>query len=170
VKYLIAILLFTSCATKQVIQPINTNTQVDVFSYRSNLPWVKNLSDASNCTINLSQFQDALSRIESFDMSEDNGKQVLENLLDTRVAITTYKSKNPFSKAIATTYANDKTSIYLNTRRNPRAMKDMVNTSLHESLHIAGYSHGDNSSIGKENTVNYKVGEIAGEHYEKYCK
>jgi hypothetical protein len=82
--------------------------------------------------------------------------------------ITTYRSKNPFSKAIATTYGSDKQNMYLNTRANPRKPKYMINTVIHEKLHLNGYSHGSNSNVGKENTVNYYTGSL-GEKYAKDC-
>jgi hypothetical protein len=42
-------------------------------------------------------------------------------------------------------------------------MQAMVNTALHECSHLAGYTHGDNSPVGKENSVPYWVGSKAEE-------
>ena len=114
------------------------------------------------------EFQNELSAIEKFDFSDDNGSQVLEKLMSNSKTITTYRTKNPFSKAIATTYSTDKENMYLNTRKNPREYKFMINTVVHEFLHLVGYSHNDNNPIGKENSVNYYVGSLA-EKYSKGC-
>jgi hypothetical protein len=98
-------------------------------------------------------------------MSQDNGTQILNEILSKKAVIRTYKTKWPLSKAIATTYKNNKTELYFNRYKNPREMANMVNTSMHEITHLVGYSHGSNSSIGKEDTVPYKVGAIAQRNY-----
>lgn len=130
----------------------------------SSLPWMKSLGTTAECVINNADFQKEVSAIEKFDYSTRNGKQVVADLVAMKdVAISTYKTKNPFSKTIAYTYGGAKT-IYFNTRKNPRDFKEMINTVVHEASHIVGYGHGDNSSKGKEKSVPYWVGAIA----EKY--
>jgi hypothetical protein len=167
-KLLLSALLLTSCATKlplkEDLKPIEIVGKENIFNHRSSLSWVKELSKVANCTVNLKSFQDELSTIERFDYSDDNGKQVLSKLLSDAKTITTYKTKNPWSSAMATTYSADKDNMYLNTRKNPREYKFMVNTVCHEKLHLNGYSHGNNSSVGKENTVNYFVGSLCEKH------
>lgn len=159
---LIVLLAVVSCSTTiKKETPVIENNSSDVFTYKSSLEWIKDLSKKANCVVNNEKFQYELALIESFDFSKDNGEKVLENLLKHKATIRTYKTKNPFSKVIATTYKNNKTDLYLNLHKNPRPMASMINTVVHEALHLAGYSHGNNSSVDKENSVNYRVGKLA---------
>lgn len=131
---------------------------------KSSLPWMKSLGTTAECVINNADFQKEVSAIEKFDYSTRNGKQVVADLVAMKdVSISTYKTKNPFSKTIAYTYGGAKV-IYFNTRKNPRSFQSMINTVIHEASHIVGYGHGDNSSVGKGRSVPYWVGAIA----EKY--
>lgn len=160
--------LIVSCSTKTVVkQSPSVEPEIievknnQVFNYKSKLTWVSDLTKVANCTVNLDSFQQRVIKIKSFDFTDANGEQVIKSLMAKTCTIRTYKTKNPFSKAIATTYRSNAVDLYLNLRKNPREVLRMVNTVIHECLHNAGFSHGDNSSIGKENSVNYKVGLIA---------
>lgn len=137
-----------------------TNAQSKI-QVKSTLHWMSNLGSVADCVIANPGFRSEVSAIQKFDYSKRTGVQVIEDLSRMKdVAISTYKTKNPFSKTIAYTYGGART-VYFNTRKNPRDKKEMVNTVIHESTHIVGYGHGDNSSKGKENSVPYKVGSIA---------
>lgn len=171
---LISLLIFlVSCSTLQT--PIST--QVDtatvimgpraVFFTNSKIPWVINLVGSANCVVNTKAFINEVKTYPKFTLTTATPADVaasLESMGPFEVA--TYKTTNPLSKAIATTFKGNKTTLFLNVRRNPRALPAMVNTLAHESLHLAGYSHGDNSPVGKEESVNYKVGSIS----EKYLE
>jgi hypothetical protein len=144
---------------------LNANAAIGV---KSSLPWMKSLGATAECVINNADFQKEVSAIEKFDYSTRKGKQVVADLAAMKgVEISTYKTKNPFSKTIAYTYGGAKT-IYFNTRKNPRDFKEMVNTVVHEASHIVGYGHGNNSSVGKQKSVPYWVGAIA-EKYVLHC-
>lgn len=128
---------------------------------QSSLPWVKNLGATAECVINNADFQKEVSAIEKFDYSDKNGKQVVTDLLTFKdITLSTYKTKNPFSKTIAYRPVG-KSEVYFNLRKNPRDYAEMVNTTIHEWLHVYGYGHGDNSSVGKQKSVNYQVGTIS---------
>jgi len=167
------LLLIVGCSTNKAPRT-NAETIVNLpsigkpFTYKSSLNWVKDLSEKANCTVNLESFQKELISIEKFDYSDDNGSQVLSKLLGSSKTIRTYKTKNPFTKVIATTYGSDKESMYFNLRKNPRKPELMINTACHEKLHLDGYSHGDNNRAGKENSVNYFVGTLC-QKYSKEC-
>lgn len=170
---LFLLLVVVSCATKPVVEtPIKPTDLIpeviipptlvsDVFDYQSNLLWVKKLSESANCVIKKDSFASRVYSVVSFDYSTSNGEKVYNDLINHKCTIRTYKTRNPFSSVIATTYLNNKKDLYLNTRSNPRIFPSMINTAIHECLHNAGYSHGDNTPTGKENSVNYKVGKIA---------
>lgn len=139
------------------------------FTAKSSLLWVSSLAEKANCTI---KNKDFLKEVEGFKFTHTihAGAKVAKDIKALpSIKIATYKTKNPFSKAIATTYPSDKETVYLNLRANPRDMESMVNTVCHEATHILGYSHGDNSPKGKENSVPYKVGSLC-QKYFKNCK
>lgn len=135
----------------------------DVFDSKSSLKWIKDLGEFANCTIKKEFFIKRVASVISFDYSSDNGEQVFNNLINHKCTIRTYKSKNPWTKAVATTWNNNDKDLYLNVRRNPRKIPYMINTVVHECLHNVGYGHGDNKSKGKSGSVNHKVGKIAQE-------
>lgn len=142
----------------------------EVFSVRSSLPYMAEVARISNCIINNHDFLKEVENYPKFTFTDKTPKQVVESLRNPRpVVLSTYRTKNPWSAAIATTFASDKETVYFNTRKNPRDMPSMVNTSLHEGLHLNGYGHGDNYPNGKEDSVNYRVGSIA-EKYVTRCE
>jgi len=137
----------------------------EYFATDSNYIWMRDLCKEANKIMHNDSFRSEVINTNEFIYTSDNGFTVYEKLTIPYVTvIRIYTSKNPWSSAIATTFTGDKENIYLNTRRNPRPMPEMVNTAIHERLHSFGYGHGSNSPVGKENSVNYKVGSIA----EKY--
>lgn len=131
---------------------------------KSSLPWMKNLGATAECVIKDQGFQKEVSAIEKFDYSTKNGKQVVADLLTFKnITLSTYKTKSPWSKTIAYRPVG-KAEVYFNLRKNPRDFSEMINTTIHEWLHVYGYGHGDNSSKGKGKSVPYWIGDIA----EKY--
>lgn len=135
---------------------------------KSTLPWMNNLGQATDCVIANPAFGLEVGSILKFDYSDKNGLQVMGALNASRdVLISTYRTWNPKSKTIAYTVYGSK-AIYFNLWNNPRPFPDLINTVIHEVLHLEKFSHGNNSSVGKQNTVNYRVGGIA-ERYVVGC-
>lgn len=147
-----------------------SSIMAEVFSQKSELPWAAQVSKVSNCIIKNEAFLKEVETFSKFTHTAKTPKEVALAIKNFRpVVVSTYKTKNPWSAAIATTYSSDKTTVYFNTRKNPRPLPAMVNTAFHEGLHLNGFSHGNNSPKGKENSVNYRVGKIA-EKYVEVCK
>lgn len=77
--------------------------------------------------------------------------------------IRLYRSRLPWSKAIAYT-TKDSRIIFLNSRMlDFRDKADYANTICHEMIHssvLGGFTHGSNNPRGKERSVNYRVGQI----------
>lgn len=181
---LLLLALLAGCSTPPVAQvPVdnfpqveNTPTQIaapaftrKVFIAKSSLAWVIDLVDRANCIINNEEFIKEVEGFPGFTFTEATPGQVAASLRSMGpFTISTYKARIG-SKVIATTYSSDKTTLYLNLRKNPRDIASMGNTVLHEGLHLAGYSHGNNSSVGKQDSINYRVGSIA-EKYITLCK
>jgi len=75
-----------------------------------------------------------------------------------------------WTKAIATTMGDGK--IRLNARTMDREKGDIVETLVHETVHIVdnscneiSFGHGDNSPKGKEKTAPYLIGQLANIYY-----
>jgi hypothetical protein len=173
--FIILLWLLQSCATNKTYQsrPIGTDsipqgqlgTALPSAPFHTELKtqWVNDLVRVANCTFTHADFLKAVESKTLFDYSEHTGADVIGRMSKITCGIRLYSTKNPFSSAIATTYASDRSFLYLNTRKNPREMKYMVNTVIHECSHLAGYTHGDNSPVGKENSVPYWIGDKAEE-------
>lgn len=143
----------------------------ELFVPKSSLKWVADASSVASCVIQLPELINDLAAVDKFTHTELNTSQVVEAVKAfTPKYVRTYKTKNPFSAAIATTYASDKTSFYLNTRKNPRAMPQMVNTYCHEVSHLHNFGHGDNSPIGKEMSVPFYLGSLCQKYADKCMK
>ena len=88
-----------------------------------------------------------------------------KNFIDN-IYIHTYY--NPFGFAIAKFKPSTPDVIYLNTAKLNRSPGSIVGTLIHEASHMFDhetfehdFGHGDNSSVGKENTFPYKAGNLA---------
>ena len=139
-----------------------------VLTAKSKLTWPHEVARVANCVINTEAFIQEVAAFPKYTYTDKTPAQVAQALREVSpVVIRTYATKNPFSTVTATTYVSDPGTVYFNTRRNPRAMKPMVNTAIHEGLHPE-FGHGDNSPVGKEDSVNYRVGSIA-EKYVEAC-
>lgn len=173
-KYLIMLIIFTSCASgvKKKVEPVVEKVPVNRivnFTIDSKLTWVSKVAACANAVIVNEDFQSELIAREKFDYSDDNGTQVLSNMLTTSGVIKTYSKR--FSKAVA--YTKKKvypTTIFLNRAKTSRtSMKGWVATALHELSHLAHYSHGTNGRAGKEDSVPYFLTAMAKKYAVSVC-
>lgn len=89
---------------------------------------------------------------------------IASNHQDMTATIKSWKPFNRWTSAIATTFKNKPGEIYINMRKiGQRSVAEYVNTLVHETGHILGYSHGSNSPKGKENSLPYWLGQKAEE-------
>lgn len=148
--------------------PVETEVVLDrepfekvVFTAKSTLPYMIDVARVANCVLSNPEFIKAVALYPKFTFTDKTPAQVAESLRDPKpVVLSTYRTKNPYSAAIATTFAGDPV-VYFNTRRNPRPTPEMLETAFHEGLgHIQGYGHGDNYPAGKEDSVPYALGTI----------
>lgn len=149
---------------------LSSVTFSSVFTAKSSLSYVNDVAKVANCIQADKNFLKEVELYPKFTYTTKTPKEVAEEIRNMKpVKISTYRTKNPWSAAIATTYASDSETVYFNTRKNPRKLQYMVNTAFHEGLHLNNFSHGDNSPKGKEDSVNYRVGTISEKYVEK-CK
>lgn len=190
-KLLIIILMAVSCATSnQATTPIKPNESVNteprqkpddtqttsnlvLFSARTQdvnkYPWLSKSIDCAHKIINSDLFRNQIKAIKQFDYAPTttNGAMVLDRLNTAKtVSVRMYYKR--FGSAIAYTYY-DAAEIYLNTKWK-RPISEIVNTLVHESTHTVGYSHGDNYAAGKQNSIPYKLGDVAESVAKELCK
>lgn len=175
-----AVVLLSSCATQtikkaenlpEIVVPHDSATLEGVqhFTTKSSLAYLQKTASIANCILTKNGFYDEVVG-STFTHTDKTSEQVASDLKNIRVELKSYKTKLPWSKAIATTYPTDKHSVYFNEYKNPRDTVSMVKTALHEGSHTVGYSHGDNYySEAKKNSVPYKLEEI-GAKYVQECE
>lgn len=155
--------LFSNKTPAQEIKPSLPASSGSVFSTEAAVYWTIDITKKANDVYKNPEFLKRVGEVYKYDYTVDSPETVKKQLSNSvAVIIALYTTKNPWSSAIATTFNNDRERIYLNTRKHPRPVPEMINTLFHEGLgHLNGYGHGDNYSAGKENSVPYKIGEIA---------
>lgn len=133
---------------------------------------VTSVARIADCVLKSEKFLNEVATHSYTFTSATSGEQVADSIRKAHITLTvsTYKSKLPWSKTVAYRNAGE-TTAYLNLRKNPagKDIAEVVNTLVHEWLHVLGYGHGTNSAKGKENSVPYGVGSIAGK-YVGGCK
>jgi hypothetical protein len=178
--YLLLLLVFGCAHTPRPTVPVPESPRVEtpapapeapvareVFTTKSKLEWIKSLVLAANCVINSEAFLAEVAAHPKFDFTDKTSPEVVQVIRSLApVNVATYYTKWRWSKTIATTWVNEPETLYLNLYKNPRPMPEMVNTLIHEGLHPE-FGHGSNWAGGKDNSVNYKAGEIAEKHTEK---
>ena len=90
-------------------------------------------------------------------------------IVSGQIAVKHWKPWNRWTKAIAMTKGK---SINLNVRRMYRPTGSILNTIVHETVHIVDshhsytFGHGSNDPTGKSKTAPYLIGKLAEEYYE----
>lgn len=102
-----------------------------------------------------------LSNKDDFQYNSGHGIQVALNLILVRdpVNVYSYKSLNPFTKAIG---YFDGEAIWINLRKLPTLSKEeIIGLLLHEFSHYCGYKHGNNYKTEEKckNSVPYFLSE-----------
>lgn len=115
------------------------------------------------------EFYERIRGCPRFERTEVSPRQVADVMerCTARVTVQLYKSRWPWSKALAYEDARFPNLIFLNTRKLNRSVASIVGTIIHESVHAADtlspldFGHGDNAAAGKENTAPYWIGNLA---------
>lgn len=118
-------------------------------------------------------FQHEVRQITAFSMSKINpatkkpftGAEIVD-LLSQKIDVTVQKYKPWYIWSKATAYTDPGVPIiHLNARNLNRSVASIVNTLIHESVHVIDknlcFAHGSNVAKGKDDTAPYKIGEIA---------
>jgi len=120
-------------------------------------------------------FDSISSKRDSFTHTEYEPKRIsdLMKMDKNKTIIKLYKSRNPFTRSNAYVSPKHKNTLFLNTRKLWRNKQEIINTIVHECVHVVDYSengkidfgHGNNYSKGKENSAPYWIGNKAKEFY-----
>lgn len=106
-------------------------------------------------------FKGDIVKRKHFDFTDDTSPQILKRLGENvSLEVGTF---NPSSKQMVTIAFHKGGKAYFNKHKLERETCSMINTLVHEYMHFVGYSHGDNSPVGKENSVPYYFGKRAQE-------
>lgn len=124
-------------------------------------------------------------KMDEFDQRYTNiEKSIIADLLFTyknefKPTIKLYRPFWRWSKAYATTYTGNYSLIKINSRKINRSFPSLAGTICHEWGHCFEYyvktvfpeyyfNHGNNSSVGKENTFQYWIGNQLRSELMKY--
>lgn len=124
-------------------------------------------------------FHDFLADIEAkkFDMTEATGDHIAKKIIEFKhsgqhINVKFYKSPNPWSKAYGYYTKARPFDVNINTRKMNRTTGSFVATLVHEMIHaidgldmVYDFGHGGNSSVGKDNTAPYWIGNLASKYY-----
>ncbi|MFL5785011.1 MAG: hypothetical protein ACJ76H_10400 [Bacteriovoracaceae bacterium] len=106
-------------------------------------------------------FKGDIVRKKDFDFTEDKLDEILQRLDNKiRLKVSTFE---PNEKQMVTLAFHKGGTAYFNELKLERNECQLINTLVHEYMHFVGYSHGDNSPVGKENSVPYYFGNRAQE-------
>lgn len=96
-----------------------------------------------------------------FDFNQLSFENIIERMKNPRfMKLRTFTPSPENMKVVA--YHSGGTA-FLNSYKTERNECSMINTLVHEYMHYIGFSHGDNSPEGKENSVPYFFGKRAEE-------
>jgi len=139
-----------------------------MFKYKGNLSAIKDaVIKAHNKEVQV-DLSIAI-RKEQFDMSTASSIYLANNLIEfiefNDINVKIYYKR--FSRAVAYFTPSRPRDININGSKLSRTQGSIVATLYHEAAHmfddwdtVHSFGHGDNSSIGKQNTFPYKVGNL----------
>ena len=169
-KFLLFLFLIVSCNTKTIPdkKPVVENVFTGSFyKVESTLDWIKEAVRITNCVTIQKDFHAEILAVEKFEHYSGSNQAIVDSLLSDKVAVIGTYSKR-FTKARA--YRNVGTNkIWLNRAKIFKADKDLINTNIHERLHVLGYGHKGNNrnKYNNINSVPYKVGSMSEKYYER---
>lgn len=106
-------------------------------------------------------FKGDIIKRKNYDFTDDELPEILRRLQEkVRLKVSTFE---PSQKQMVTIAYHKGGTAYFNELKLERSACSLINTLVHEYMHFVGYSHGDNSPVGKENSVPYYFGNRAQE-------
>lgn len=135
------------------------------YQSKSSSPALLRLFARAEAFFDLLLTDEMIFRKQSFTYTKDNLDQIRANLRNTNFDKGLLVSFRYFKSSTTVAYHDDWV-VYFNLAKMNRSECEKINTLVHETFHALSYSHGDDSSIGKENSVPYWMGDKA----EELCR
>lgn len=158
---LVGLLFFTSCRTQYNVSSPYAGEEPGqhvIFDHTGNPSVIEAIQKAEDC-INSKKFIDNLVNY-SYKYTDKSPEEIKEHVKSVKkeAHIYFYRSWNPLSSAIAYTEGN---KISLNLWKNPRPVREMFKTIVHEFFHVLGFSHPFYDVKDRGESVPYMVELIA---------
>ena len=119
--------------------------------------------EVANILVKNVKFLEGIGKMEKFDFSTLSGAEIASWFQPQTIEIKLYKPFNCFSRALGKSLKNR--VVYLNARKLDRPVESLVNTIIHELIHVLDVDekcgHGDSWAKGKEDSAPYKIGGFA---------
>lgn len=120
-----------------------------------------NFMPRANDFFRMIHFKGDIIKKKNFDYTDDTLPEILKRLEEkVSLEVGTFE---PTSRQMVTIAFHKGGKAFFNRHKLERKACSMINTLVHEYMHFVGYSHGDNSPVGKENSVPYYFGNRAQE-------
>jgi len=136
------------------------------------------LLDASGFVNDLADNADFWAEIAArprFDFSRSTGAQVAQAMRGKQTAIVLREYRPPWPRHRHTNAYTDPAypdTLFYNSKKLWRSVPSMINTIVHEFVHLADFAatdadfgHGDQGSEGKENSAPWWIGALAERYY-----
>lgn len=120
------------------------------------------------------EFFEEISKNDSFDFSTATPAQIAEIMKNSKLEFTVEMfypnilQAFVYRKTLAFTDSHYPNYLFLNYKKLNREVEDIAATIIHESVHALDdaekdftFGHGNNSSVGKENSAPYWIGNLA---------
>lgn len=136
-------------------------------------PIVQQAVEMANLVVEKKEFYERIRKETKFDLSTAGpafiADLILNSSLDFKVELF-YPSgwrALKYRKTFAYTDRNYPNTLFLNLKKLDREIEDIAATIIHESIHALDdecieytFGHGNNSSVGKDNTAPYWIGNL----------
>lgn len=135
---------------------------------------VQEATQMANSILKNETFYDNIRRKEKFDLSTAS-PSIIANLILNSTLVFKVELFYPsgwraikYRKTFAYTDENYPNTLFLNLKKLDREIEDIAATIIHEGIHALDeeaieytFGHGNNSSVGKDNTAPYWIGNLA---------
>ena len=142
--------------------------------FNEDIAAVKSATDKSNDLLKNAEFYKAIANHPNFDLSTAS-PAIIAGLLDksdlefkVEIFYPSILQAIKYRKTFAYSDERYPNTLFLNFKKLDREVEDIAATIIHESIHALdevdeeySFGHGNNSSVGKENTAPYWIGNLA---------
>jgi hypothetical protein len=122
---------------------------------------VDKIAPRANDFFRIVLFKPSILGREKFDFNELNFEDIMERLRVQKFMKLRTFTPDPENMNVVAFHKEG--AAFINSYKMERNECSMINTLVHEYTHYLGFGHGDNSPVGKENSIPYYFGNRAQE-------